>query len=130
MFLPPGATREGGDGSQQTEVPKGDRSALASRIPLAASEVLARAFASRDAPKGTARGAPDELAGRVSTQRGEVRRFAGARASEHQEQALQLSRRAMETLARTNYLDFDDSGVTSADSVDGMHAEPAVANKP
>jgi hypothetical protein len=30
-------------------------SAFASRIPLAPSEVLALAFASRDAPKGTAR---------------------------------------------------------------------------
>jgi hypothetical protein len=36
----------------------------------------------------------------------------------------------METLARVNFLDLDGSGAPPADSINGMHAEPAAANEP
>jgi hypothetical protein len=36
----------------------------------------------------------------------------------------------VETLAQVNFLDLDDSGVPPADSVDGMHAKPSIADEP
>jgi len=50
--------------------------------------------------------------------------------SERLEEVLQLSGRAMETLACLDIFDLNDPGASPADRVDGVHAKPAVANEP
>ena len=70
-----------------------------------------------------------ELASLISTQRS-VRRWTEAGASKGQEEALQSSRIAVDALARLHIFDLNNSGAPPTDSIDGMHAEPAVANEP
>jgi hypothetical protein len=50
--------------------------------------------------------------------------------SERLEQALQLSGGALETLTRVNVLDLNNPGPPPAHGVDGMYAEPAIADEP
>ena len=71
-----------------------------------------------------------ELARLNSAQRGNVHQFAGGGASKLQEQVLKLSRRAVKALSGVNILDLNKSGASPAHSVDGVHAEPAIADEP
>jgi hypothetical protein len=71
-----------------------------------------------------------ELARLISAQRGDVHRFADAGASKRLEQALKLSRRAMKALAGVNFFDLNNSRPLPPHGIDGVHAEPAVANRP
>jgi hypothetical protein len=50
--------------------------------------------------------------------------------SERLQQTLQSARGAMDALAQVDILDFDDSAASSAHGVDGVYAEPAIANEP
>ena len=71
----------------------------------------------------------DELASLISTQR-DVRRWTEAGTSKGQKETLQSSRIAMDALARLQIFDLNNSGAPPTYSVDGVHAEPAVANEP
>ena len=78
---------------------------------------------------GTRQRPSNELASLISSRRG-VRQCAETGASKGQEETLQSSRLAMDALARVHIFDLDNSGAPPAHSVDGVHAEPAVANEP
>ena len=71
----------------------------------------------------------NELASLISTQRS-FRRRTEAGASKGQEEALQSSRIAVDALARLHIFNLNYSGAPPAHGVDGVYAEPSIADEP